>query len=80
MTEIRSNIRIMEFLVNYVHISTAFENFTTEDETCLTFSYLDYFQICVKQSEYESSPDTKTKNCMFTTYDTKSTDENEVFQ
>lgn len=80
MSKIHSNMRLMEFLVEYVHSSSASECLTAEDETCLTFTYLDYFQIRVKQSEYESSQYTKSKNCLFTTHDNKSSDENQVFK
>lgn len=79
MSKIHSNMRLMEFLVSYVHSSSASENFTAEDETCITFTYLDYFQISVKQSEYESSQYTKSKNCLFTTHDSISSNENQVF-
>lgn len=79
MSKIHSNMRLMEFLVDYVHTSSASEKFTTEDETCITLAYLDYFRIRVKQSEYESSQYTKSKNCLFTTHDNKSSEENQVF-
>lgn len=80
MPKIQSNMRLMEFLVDYVHSSSACENFTPEDETCITFTYLNYFQIRVKQSEYESSQYTKSKNCLFTTHDNESSEENQVFK
>lgn len=70
----------MEFLVDYVHSSSASENFTPEDETCVTLTYLDYFEIRVKQSEYATNHCTNSKNCMFTTHGTISSDENEVIK
>lgn len=75
MSQIQSpNKRFMEFLVDFVHSSSASESFTPDDETCITFTYLDYFEIHVKQSEYATKP----KNCMFTTQGTISSDENKV--
>lgn len=78
MSQIQSNIRLMEFLVHYVHISAAFENPATYDETCLRITYRDYFEVYVQQSEYESNRSKKSKNCMFTTYDDQPSDGNEV--
>lgn len=80
MSQIHSNMRLMEFLVNNVDISIVPDDCTAEDETCVTFNYLDYFQVRVKQSEYESSQYTKSKNCLFTTHDNISSEENQVFK